>query len=568
MSRKKQDFLRTNLDFFARVDPALSQQLSPAAPVRHQVIKTAAGKLNIIRQTPDGSGQPIYTSLSPERDARRSIERIPPAKIEAVIILGTGLGYHLRALGSRLSPKTMFIILEENEDLFRVALRHVDFRSLLAPRPWSLLVGNDLHHLIPILVNLIETGTQAFTCCVIPPFDRICGFAPLLSAHIKQAGTIVEFNRRTRGRLRRRWTSNCVRNLHLLPVSRSLEALAGRFHQVPASIICAGPSLDNQLHQLPRLLETTLTLCTDSALPVLSKMGLKPHFVITMDPFAPAAGTGTDPPLSQGGLICPLTASPETAESIGPDRYFSRYQDVKLWPAVTSACRSLPRLPVSGSVSLYAYAVARFLGAKPIIFVGQDLSFPAYKAYSRGTRQADRLLERADRFHSLERLHLDNVLKRQPVFAKTKEGKHIPTTRTLLQYRLGLHTMCADEPERCINCTGGGIMGGNTADLGTTIEPLTGQDQQIANCWTEIEAELNESEPAVESELLHRALTAIRKDLKNLLESGNSDGKEQTRELLAPVLAPFGDLIHDTFQTTKSMPQAIHDTAAFIYNLL
>ncbi|MDP7421192.1 MAG: DUF115 domain-containing protein [bacterium] len=557
-----QNLLKTNLEFFSIADPILRKQLSGDPPDRHQVIRTVTGEPKVLIKMPDGSTKQLYETGNPANDARRYVTRIPRDSVEAVIILGIGLGYHVEALAKHLPPGATFILLEEDEDLFRVALRHVDFKRLLSPRPWSLLVGEQLKYLVPVLVNLFESGTEAITCCVPPPFNSLCRFSRVLPSRLKKAGTIVEFNRRTRARLRRRWTENCLINLSRLPASRSLKPLEGRFKNLPASIICAGPSLDINLSRLARLTEKTVTICTDSALPVLHTLGITPHFIVSIDPFAPApACLSSEPnPAARHGLICPMTANPELIANAGPDPYFTHAQDVELWTPVKRLCRPLPKVPVSGSVSLYAFEVARFLGLRPILFVGQDLSFPDFKAYSRGTRQALKQLVRADRFHSLERLNLENVLGRNPVLQPTPTGDTVPTTRTLLQYRFALKNICSTDPDRCLNCTGGGILDGQRADLQAVLDSFGSERPAIGD-------RLPTHEPPLAGDTLEKVTFRIRTELDVLLKEAAAQ-PEGSSSTLPPVLAHFGDLVHDVMKETGSLSRAITETARLIVRAL
>lgn len=563
---KTRKLLSKNKAFFARIDPDLAQQISSDPPVRHRIVKkNDRHQVNVIRQQADGTWQELYRAPDPKTAARKELAGIPASRIEAVIVAGIGLGYHLEALADILPPSVVFIILEEDEDLFRIAMRHVDFSRILASRPWRLLLGEHIRNLVPVLVTLFDGGITSITCCAPAAFRRVYRITGKLQSLIKQAGSIVEFNRRTRERLCRQWTKNCLRNMVFLPDSLSLISLKNKAADLPASIICAGPSLDRHLHLIKELVQKTLTICTDAAYPVLITLGLEPHFVVSFDPFSlPPDRCGRDTtqrcirtPGCKTYLVCPLTASTAMVNAFHRDVFFSRAQDVQVWPEVRQLCDTLPLIPVAGSVSLFAYEIARHLGARPILFVGQDFSFPGFKIYSRGTRQAERFIDDLDRYRSPERLNLENILSRNPLFVSSPSGVRLATTRTMLHYRFGLDNACSNTSNLCVNCTGDGLMPGASADLLAQLQSLEARE---ATFFTERISQGENGElptvPVAGGDL-HKARVLIESRLKELVQQGGGTP-------LPAILTPFTDLFQLFKRQSGSRRESIRTTAAFL----
>jgi hypothetical protein len=152
----------------------------------------------------------------------------------------------------------------------------------------------------------------------------------------------------------------------------------------PAFIVAAGPSLDNNINELKKVKGKALIIAVDAALKPLIQRDIKPDIVIAVDP--------TKTNLSKFKEIdrnlitgIPFVFSPYVYHEIpalftGARFYFNENNLLIQWALNLSG--RVETLSFGFSVSHYAFYLARFMGASPIIFTGLDLSFPVNKTHA------------------------------------------------------------------------------------------------------------------------------------------------------------------------------------------
>jgi hypothetical protein len=66
--------------------------------------------------------------------------------------------------------------------------------------------------------------------------------------------------------------------------SPGINSLKGTHRGQPGILVGAGPSLDDLLPYLQRLARFAVVACVDTALPILTREGIQPQYVLTLDP--------------------------------------------------------------------------------------------------------------------------------------------------------------------------------------------------------------------------------------------------------------------------------------------
>lgn len=180
--------------------------------------------------------------------------------------------------------------------------------------------------------------------------------------------------------------SNFYPNLMELPKAYDGQGLTNKFHNVPAIICGAGPSLNKHIPLLKKLSNKALIFAPSSALSVLTSQGVWPHFGVVMDPTVESfqqqyMQRGYEVPIIYQNRIYHETLTTIQGPRIFlPDDSFYLIED---WFEEQLNLEQLNFREGYTSVSV-ALSIARTLGCNPIILAGLDLSKSSTTHYSQG----------------------------------------------------------------------------------------------------------------------------------------------------------------------------------------
>jgi hypothetical protein len=189
--------------------------------------------------------------------------------------------------------------------------------------------------------------------------------------------------------------ANITANIKRLPHTFSTPRLKNRFRNIPAIICGAGPSLTTDLDPMRHLI-----IAGGSAIPILSKRGIEPHFTIAFDPNPEehARLKQTDnfsTPLLFGARLnpaaidlCnpPLGYIPSNTAGFACD-YLERELGIKenLLSGLDEGAQT---------VTAAAIAMASHFGCDPIILSGVDLSYKDGAQYAPGILESGAQMRR------------------------------------------------------------------------------------------------------------------------------------------------------------------------------
>ncbi|MEW6073530.1 MAG: 6-hydroxymethylpterin diphosphokinase MptE-like protein [Planctomycetota bacterium] len=177
------------------------------------------------------------------------------------------------------------------------------------------------------------------------------------------------------------WLRQGLENLPALAAVPSVAALEGAFAGQPAVLVSPGPSLSGNLRALPGLAGRVLLLAGTHALGTLRRVGVAPHVVLAADPgdlrrhLEGAEWERIE--LLAAGATCRSEVFQLPAR-----RIVSFASNAALDDWIYGGLGEDARLATGGSVACSAFSLARRLGCDPILFVGQDLSFPGGRYYA------------------------------------------------------------------------------------------------------------------------------------------------------------------------------------------
>ena len=376
----------------------------------------------------DATGREFYlhSRYDPIEEARFLVKDVPCRERALVVVLGFGLGYHVKELLQRIPRSSRIVVIEPDSVCLSRMLREkrgaragmwmddnrVHFLTCNDPGAvplhladatvkWRLL-SLDLFTHLPTMLTA-ESFYRALLTCIPQEFPSS------YSGRLSFLDTILENN------LLNFW-ANLPHSWNAAPIQALRDVWYGR----PALIVSAGPSLTGVLPLLREAGNRTMLLAAGSVARMLMERQIRPDLVVSIDPFAANAEHFKNWDTTEVPLVYYHRIHRDILASYaGPRFYFVAQDDPPLplcGPAGDSAFLQ------GGSVAFSALQVAQHLGANPIIFVGQDFAFAGGHTHASGSVADDLFDER-----NLPRDYL-----RVPGIA----GKPVVTSRLLFSYLL------------------------------------------------------------------------------------------------------------------------------------
>ena len=302
---------------------------------------------------------------------------------EAAAILGAGTGAVLDVLDGL--PVRRILVIEPDAELAV---------AWLSSRSWRDMIGADRLRVIvgPDYVGAAEAarfleGVSRLPVIAHPVLAR--EYPEDMAAARRALDRVVRdasANANARQRFEDLALSNTLRNLPALARGADAEALFGRFPNVPAVVVGAGPSLDENLAAIRGVHDRALVIAADTALLPCLRAGVVPSLVVALDPseengrhlVACAAATDTY-------LVTEASVDPAGVDAFAGRTFVFRVGDHAPWPWLRAAGVSRGRLSVWGSVATAALDLALKVGCPAVAFTGLDLAYTGGRPYCRGT---------------------------------------------------------------------------------------------------------------------------------------------------------------------------------------
>lgn len=391
-------------------------------------------------------------SIDPINQAKQWCNRIPLDDISTLFIYGCGFGYPLYEILQKKESNTLVFVFEPDRHLFVALLHYFDLEPLVQTHKFAFFIG-DLEESVKEFQDLLLDALFGCTSpyAVFTPDSRRSKQQYLeihdrlfekMEYQISRIGndhydTLLGFQ-------------NIIDNRNEVLENPYFSSLKDKYANVPAFIIANGPSLDKNLDELKKIQGKGLILCSESAIIPLMKNNIKPD------------------------AICVLERTPENFLYHFENKQYP--QDIALLANTVADPRiftsfSGPRIPIfhnkdsnsnfinfqigdgssiNGGISVahFAYDIAFYMGANPIVLVGQDLAYgPDGVTHSKQSLYAEE-----------QQKHVVEEIKSQPeIYVESNDGKIIPTNVTWYHFKLIFEQMIEQNPQiTVINTTEGG----------------------------------------------------------------------------------------------------------------
>ena len=192
------------------------------------------------------------------------------------------------------------------------------------------------------------------------------------------------------------WQQNFQANRNAVERNPGVIALKNKFRGLPCIVVGAGPSLDKNIRFLHRAQNKAVIISCDAALKPLMGHGIVPDFVVCLDPQEEISRFLVNVPHKGITLVVPSIVHPHVIKLWENDvLFFNKFApDIPTLVEIQKIVPHIGILTPGGTVLSVTYDLAFQAGGSPIIFVGQDLSYPKKKSHSHGSDAAGQGLKR------------------------------------------------------------------------------------------------------------------------------------------------------------------------------
>lgn len=249
------------------------------------------------------------------------------------------------------------------------------------------------------------------------------------------------------------WQRNFLSNRNAIQKNPGVIVLKNRFRDIPCIVVGAGPSLDKNIRYLRKACEKAVILCCDAALKPLLAHDIVPNFVVVLDPQEEIARFLSNVPQRGITLVVPTIVHPNILELWQGDiLFFNKFApDIPTLVEIQKAVPQIGILTPGGTVLSVTYDLAFQAGCNPILFAGQDLSYPKKNSHSHGSDAAGKGLK-----STVERQKDSIVLETDMNDKQLRTLKSMSVSKQWFSW--AFTTWKRDNPVVVSNCSEAGIL--------------------------------------------------------------------------------------------------------------
>jgi hypothetical protein len=395
----------------------------------------------------------IHSTYDPGRDAEQQVSGVlEKEERNYFVVLGFGLGYVVENLATVIGSNARLLVIEPHMAAFRKTLETRDVSGLLSDSRIVVTLGPNIDNSLAAFLgryNLADVNGVGFIELAgrskLPSSDFYAKFLERLKGVIVTTGG----NLQTLMLMAWQYQKNTMTSLGHIIDQPPVRTLFGALENKPAIIVSAGPSLDKNIHQLKELKDQVVIIAVDTSLKPLLNAGIEPHLICTGDPqeanWKHLRGAET----TSAHLVAEPMTYPASIEFFKDRLFIASYGD-KVMTWLEKFIPEVGHTQCWGSVATMAFDLARKMGCDPIIFIGQDLSFPGGRTYVEGTYFEDEI--------KLD-MSVDAYEKKHSTYSLTDiYGEPVKTNRQMFAYKEWFRTEFGRTQSRVINATEGGIL--------------------------------------------------------------------------------------------------------------
>lgn len=365
--------------------------------------------------------KPLTSKINPVKEALRIYE-VYKEKIEkSKILFLFGIGnFYLFDIIFKNKKDQIFIIIEEEEKLIHFYWKNFELFHLFLLTPnCHIFTKKNIDRLFHYLNGLNFDSIKSYLILNSNLSNKLNSFYREIETRIHLLFKSNISSLLTQFEFEKLWFTNIFCNLHFLKKDSPFLFLIyykKLFENLPFVIIGAGPSLRYSKEVLLQLKDKAFLFATDASLKPLLRMGIIPDAIHILDAQIHTFFHLRNENLKNIIIFSDIVVHPFLIRKIKPLGWiFSSTTKYKLSPEgriiqeelygmnlIKSLFGDIGSIQSGGSVSTSAFEIARYLGAKTIFLIGQDLAWTNRQLHSVHTHHYEKWYSEINRTKSLE----------------------------------------------------------------------------------------------------------------------------------------------------------------------
>lgn len=505
--------LDANLRALARFSPetaALIRQAIPRADVAFHDADDGGVGLS-------AGGRTIASKRRPLDEGERLAGSVDAGENAVACVLGFGAGHHCRSLGAALGGAGLIVCFEPDVGLLRAVFERIDHSEWLSNAGVSgarfvLLTNADDRAAIGRSLDGVE-GLIALGAKIVPhpPSQARLGelssrFTTRFTETVTSLKSVLATTLAQSGITLR----NLLMNADVYAACDGIAPLAGTVAGRAAVVVSAGPSLARNLDQIaePGVREKVVIVAVQTVLKPMLAAGVKPHIVCALDHHEISRrfyeGLAADD-VEGITLVADPKVNPAVIEAWpGAVRFVANdLLDMIVGPGASGA---KGELKPGATVAHLCHYIARYMGADPVILMGQDLGFTDGQYYAAGAAIHNVWAGELGPFCSIESMEWQRIArgKRRLIQREDVFGRPIFTDDQMASYLAQFEVDFAADARagrRVLDATEGGVAKQNTTAT-TLAEALAGAPEgEAVSVPAPARADLGSAAPSVVARL-------------------------------------------------------------------
>ena len=292
------------------------------------------------------------------------------------VVFGMGMGHVARAL--RAACDSPIVVVEPDVGLLRTMLDH---------GPTDLGGIQVVTHPQALVSAWVNIGQRFLDAIIL----RTAGYPSLyreqmlaLPNAIHELFTRIGITQNTYEARARVWVEDILENLSTIVGASPVLSLMGKFRDVPAFIVGAGPSLDKNVGLLAEAAKKGIVIAVNSSGKALASRGLAPHVLACIESLDSSKLIAELPFIDDVARAFSLCAAPNILRT-GKGPLLPMHEFLPQFEGPLSELTGVSGVAVCGSVSTAAFSIAHALGCSPIVLLGQDLAYTSGRTHASGS---------------------------------------------------------------------------------------------------------------------------------------------------------------------------------------
>jgi len=387
----------------------------------------------------------IHSMYDPAKEGQTFAEKVSTGT--QVCLYGFGLGYHVDPILEKIGPNGFLLAIELNPDLLIAAMMLRDLSTILCNKQFHLVFGFNEEKVATETSEYMEQlQARPGNLEVLfhpPSFKCIPSCFPRLNNSLE----VLLMERRFPAVLGNVERKNYSLNKEIVRQSSGIKLLSSQHKGKPGILVSAGPSLDDILPYLKQVGENAILSCVDTALPILSREGILPKYVFSLDPQEDSFQYFQEDLESPVKLIFTPTANSKIVHCYQGEKFVVFKEGHSEYKENVFAMNDKGSTQSGGSVSCLALDALVQFGCNPLFLIGQDLSFPNNRSYSSFSNSNEQMLDKLDNHNSLTNTHYKKSRENKTISIETNDGREVVTNQAMYSYLRAIEEIAAKNPE-------------------------------------------------------------------------------------------------------------------------